>query len=142
MVKQALKSLCFVIREYSLYRIKSKDEYSLHSPLIFELYTCCIAKDKRNIRDKITDFFAKDCPIEKLESTNYDPEKLLKEIATKDDIVIIVEKIHQTRQAKEKWQKVLSDDRTVRVTIDFFSCGVIIRNKRFRQKQDYILKQK
>lgn len=50
----------FALRNYVRYRSKAKDEYSIHSPFIFDLFTKGLQKRSDNSQYKFVDAFAKE----------------------------------------------------------------------------------
>jgi hypothetical protein len=57
----------------------------------------------------------------------------------KDDCIIIFDGIYKNDKNYLSWQKIKQEKR-VFVCIDFYFLGIVIKNSRFKDKQNYILK--
>ncbi|MDO5760383.1 MAG: hypothetical protein Q4Q06_05105 [Bacteroidota bacterium] len=129
-----VKDMFFYFKEYLRYSLRAKDEYSVHSPLIFNLYT---KVKKRNIKEEITKYFGQSLVVQ-----TEDYQTIKDKLRENNPIIIIINDIHKRSSLFSLWKRVLEKEEIVFASIDFFSCGIIVRNERLLRRQDYILKRK
>lgn len=124
----------FYLKEYIKYCLKATNEYSVHSPLIFDMYSKIKAK---NIEEGIKEYFAKDMVIELS-----DYNTIIQKLRENKIIIIIIKDIHKTTGNYSVWEKINRIEKVAFVSIDFFSLGVIIKTESLLKRQHYILKSK
>lgn len=124
----------FKTKEYIFYSLKAKDEYSVHSPLVFDFYTTAVKNSKLSLKEKIGKYFSS-FAIEDCNSFSLINSKLQEE---SDNIIIIIENIHSNIRNHKQWKKIceLND---IFISIDFFSLGLIIKSSKLIKRQHYIL---
>lgn len=127
-----LKSIFFYLKEYFKYCLKATDEYSVHSPLIFDLYNNIKTK---NIEQGIKEYFSKDVVVEL-----FDYESVIRELKENKVIIIIIKDIRKTANKSSTWDKITRIENVAFVSIDFFRLGVIIKTESVLKRQHYILK--
>ncbi len=124
----------FYLKEYIKYCLKATNEYSVHSPLIFDLYSKIKTK---NIEQSIKKYFSKDIVIELS-----DYGSVIQKLRENKIIIIIIKDIHKTAGNYSVWEKINRIEKVAFVSIDFFSVGVIIKTESLLKRQHYILKRK
>lgn len=124
----------FYLKEYIKFCLRATNEYSVHSPLIFDMYSKIKAK---NIEQGIKKYFAKDIVIE---LSDYDI--IIQKLIENKSIIIIIKDIHKATGNYYVWEKINRIENVAFVSIDFFSIGVIIRTESLLKRQHYILKRK
>lgn len=129
-----LKNIFFYFKEYLKYCLKATDEYSIHSPLIFDLYNNIKTK---NIEQEIKDYFSKDVVVEL-----YDYDSIIQKLKEYKVIIIIIKDIHKTANKSSIWEKIKRMENVAFVSVDFFRLGVIIKTESVLKRQHYILKRK
>lgn len=124
----------FKTKEYILYLFKAKDEYSVHSPLVFDFYTKAVKNSKLSLKEKIGKYFSS-FTIEEYDSFSLIQPQLQEE---NPNVIIIIENIHSDISNHKQWKKIceLND---IFISIDFFSLGLIIKSSKLIKRQHYIL---
>lgn len=124
----------FKTKEYILYLFKAKDEYSVHSPLVFDFYTTTVKNSKLSLKEKIGKYFSS-FTIEEYDSFSLIQPQLQEE---NPNVIIIIENIHSDISNHKQWKKIceLND---IFISIDFFSLGLIIKSSKLIKRQHYIL---
>lgn len=124
----------FKTKEYIFYSLKAKDEYSVHSPLVFDFYTTAIKNSKLSLKEKIGKYFSS-FTIEEYDSFSLIQPQLQEE---NPNVIIIIENIHSDISNHKQWKKIceLND---IFTSIDFFSLGLIIKSSKLIKRQHYIL---
>ena len=118
----------FKTKEYIFYSLKAKDEYSVHSPLVFDFYTTTVKNSKLSLKE--TSFAIEDCNSFSLINSKLQEES--------DNIIIIIENIHSNIRNHKQWKRLCELD-DVFTSIDFFSLGLIIKSSKLIKRQHYIL---
>lgn len=124
----------FKTKEYIFYSLKAKDEYSVHSPLVFDFYTTAVKNSKLSLKEKIGKYFSS-FTIEEYDSFSLIQPQLQEE---NPNVIIIIENIHSDISNHKQWKKIceLND---IFISIDFFSLGLIIKSSKLIKRQHYIL---
>lgn len=127
----------FTQKHKLLHKLKKKNEYSIHSPYMFDLYNRLIKKNRTStakIIHLMEEEFGKENVF--LISSSY---KEYQNIQTKlnDNSIIIIEKPYSNKISYLEFQKMISDPRRV-VVVDLFSIGIISQNPKL-STQEYIL---
>lgn len=124
----------FKTKEYIFYSLKAKDEYSVHSPLVFDFYTTTVKNSKLSLKEKIGKYFSS-FTIEEYDSFSLIQPQLQEE---NPNVIIIIENIHSDISNHKQWKKIceLND---IFISIDFFSLGLIIKSSKLIKRQHYIL---
>lgn len=124
----------FKTKEYILYLFKAKDEYSVHSPLVFDFYTKAVKNSKLSLKEKIGKYFSS-FTIEEYDSFSLIQPQLQEE---NPNVIIIIENIHSDISNHKQWKRLCELD-DVFTSIDFFSLGLIIKSSKLIKRQHYIL---
>lgn len=127
----------FTQKHKLLHKLKKKNEYSIHSPYMFDLYNRLIKKNRTStakIIHLMEEEFGKENVF--LISSSY---KEYQNIQTKlnDNSIIIIEKPYSNKISYLEFQKMISDPRRV-VVVDLFTIGIIFQNPKL-STQEYIL---
>jgi hypothetical protein len=138
-----MKNHIFKILQYISYSIRAKDEYSLHSPFVYDFYANFIKRKKTLKGSKKQQIL---CHI-KTYLADYDIVTL-KELKDYDNIknsiknpftILLIEGIHNSKKSLELKNQIINDDNH-HITIDFFSVFLVINNPNIINNQNYILK--
>ncbi len=129
-----MSDLLFKLKEYIIYVYKAKDEYSIHSPLVFDFYTKAIKHKKSSVCQRTTDYFTKTC-IEKSNDFDFIDSSLKQE---DKNIVIIIENIHSNKNNSALWKSICEINSNF-ASLDFFSTGVLIKDTRLIKRNHSIL---
>ncbi|MBP1644699.1 MAG: hypothetical protein H6Q16_274 [Bacteroidetes bacterium] len=124
----------FTQKNKLLHNFKKKNEYSIHSPYMFDLYNRIIKKHKRNPLKLIHLFqeeFGKEDII--IISSSYDEFKTIQTIV-KDSSIIIIDKPYQSKYSYNEFLKIISDPRRI-VSIDLFKIGIIFQNSKLSPQE-------
>lgn len=124
----------FKTKEYIVYLLKAKDEYAIHSPLVFEFYTKAVKNSDLLLKEKIIKYFST-YAIEECNSSKFIDSKIKEE---NNNIIIIVDNIHSNINNNKQWEEVCESN-DVFTSIDFFSLGLIIKSNKLIKRQHYIL---
>lgn len=124
----------FKTKEYIFYFLKAKDEYSVHSPLVFDFYTTAVKNSKLSLKEKIGKYFSS-FTIEEYDSFSLIQPQLQEE---NPNVIIIIENIHSDISNHKQWKRLCELD-DVFTSIDFFSLGLIIKSSKLIKRQHYIL---
>lgn len=119
-----------------LHYIKKKNEYSIHSPYMFDIYNKLIKKNKNN-PSKLLNIFEKELGIGNIIkiSCSYIEFQKIQDIIS-GNIVIYIEEPYKDKNSYEEFKKILNDPRTI-VSIDLFNISLISRNTKLSH-QHYI----
>ena len=132
--------MIFKVFRYISFCVRSVDQHSVHSPIVYKLLTECIYKMDKKL-------FLKDMSIlEKSILHKYQDEfKVsyvnnifaadISEFTTKVDKIIIIKNIRNKNQYYH-WKKIIVDKK-IKVSLDFYYFGIIINKSENLQKQDY-----
>lgn len=114
--------------------LKAKDEYAIHSPLVFEFYTKAVKNSDLLLKEKIIRYFST-YAVEECNSSKFIDSKIKEET---NNIIIIVDNIHSNINNNKQWKEVCESN-DVFTSIDFFSLGLIIKSNKLIKRQHYIL---
>ena len=132
--------MIFKVFRYISFCVRSVDQHSVHSPIVYKLLTECIYKMDKKL-------FLKDMSIlEKSILHKYQDEfkvsyvnnifaEDISEFITKRDRIIIIKNIRNKNQYYH-WKKIIGDNK-IKVSLDFYYFGIIINKSKNLQKQDY-----
>lgn len=117
-----------------LHSIKKKNEFSIHSPYMFDLYNRLIKKHKRN-PIRLIHLFQEEFGEENIImiSSSYDEFQALQTIV-KDSSIIIIEKPYKSKDSYNEFLKIISDPRRI-VSIDLFKIGIIFQNSKLSPQE-------
>lgn len=134
-------NILFYIKSFISYSLKAKDEYSLHSPFMFDFFVNGVkAKWSVGFIDRVLSYF-KSVGIEwvlvdrnsfcerEIESLDFSPSNK----------AIIFKGIHSNKDKEFLW-KSLNNSEACRVCCDFFSYGIVFLTDKPLRKQSYILR--
>lgn len=124
----------FKTKEYIVYLLKAKDEYAIHSPLVFEFYTKAVKNSDLLLKEKIIKYFS-NYAVEECISSKFIDSKIKED---NNNIIIIVDNIHSNINNNKQWKEVCESN-DVFTSIDFFSLGLIIKSNKLIKRQHYIL---
>ncbi len=117
--------------------MRAKDEYAVHSPLIFDFYTKAIKGNKKDIKTRIQNYFNKDIVTEL-----YDYNEIVQKITKNGTLVIIMENIHRSLKNNSLWQKIIRMENIAFTSMDLFCLGILIKNEKLLKRQHYVLRRK
>ncbi|MBR1769394.1 MAG: hypothetical protein IJ748_02955 [Bacteroidales bacterium] len=137
-----IKHILFKNKQIFTFFCRAKDEYSLHSPLVFDFYTKAIRKRKDTLEQAVLRYFSPKCKTDFFIAEDELSGQISKALQGDEDRVIFVKNIRKTKNNLALWHKIKSIRGIVFVSIDFYSSGLIIKNRNLKKKQDYILKSK
>jgi len=132
-----IKDNFFYITGYFKYCMRAKDEYAVHSPLIFDFYTKAIKGNKKDIKTRIQNYFNKDIVTEL-----YDYNEIVQKITKNGTLVIIMENIHRSLKNNSLWQKIIRMENIAFTSMDLFCLGILIKNEKLLKRQHYVLRRK
>ncbi len=153
----------FFLKSYTCYKFKAKDEYSLHSPFMFDFFVNGLkkackdseivfneeifvnapkSKSARKFLFKTISYLqSKDIEILYIDKDNFVQDKLEKINNCNNNTAIIIEGIYKDKSKNELW-KSLQDNKDIKLCCDFFSFGIIFLTDKPLKKQNYILRKK
>ena len=113
---------------YLKYRLKSQGKFRLHSPFVYDFYEEVLERIthenwREELRNKLNLFLLSK-----------------KDVFKENDIYIIEEDIHLTKEKERKWDAMKNMD-DVRLTIDCYYFGILFKMER-KEKQHFILRSK
>lgn len=117
----------FQLKQRLKHYFKKKDEYSIHSPFMFDLYNKTIKK-YRNKPTKLILKLKEEYGIENILQITCE-YNIYQEIQnqTTEDTIIIVKKPYKNKATCQEFQKIITDPRAI-VSIDFFKIAIILQN--------------
>ncbi len=153
----------FFQKSYLCYKFKAKDEYSLHSPFMFDFFvnglkTSCKnseiifvpelekripkAKSLRKFLFKTFRYLkSKEMELLYIDSESFVKENLEQIMACNLNTAVVIEGIHKNKLKNELW-KSLQANENFKICCDFFSFGIIFLTDKPLKKQNYILRKK
>ena len=113
---------------YLKYCLKSQGKFRLHSPFVYDFYEEVLERIthenwREELRNKLNLFLLSK-----------------KDVFKENDIYIIEEDIHLTKEKERKWDAMKNMD-DVRLTIDCYYFGILFKMER-KEKQHFILRSK
>ena len=153
----------FFLKNYICYKFNAKDEYSLHSPFMFDFFVNGLKKPCKNsdiafneeifvnipkskssrkfLFKTVSYLQSKDIEILYIDKDNFVQDKLEKIKNCNNNTAIIIEGIYKDKSKNELW-KSLQDNKDIKLCCDFFSFGIIFLTDKPLKKQNYILRKK
>lgn len=153
----------FYTKQYLKYKFLSKDEYSLHSPLMFDFFTkglkkSCKNKDisfdscleklipnnkrKRKFLFKVFEYFkSQGFQVIYVPNKDFTLEKLEVLKNCKPNMAIVIEKIYKEREKLMLWKEIKAN-KEFKLCCDFFDFGLVLLTDRPLKKQNYVLRKK
>ena len=117
-----------------LHSIKKKNEFSIHSPYMFDLYNRLIKKHKRN-PIRLIHLFQEEFGEKNiiLISSSYDEFQAIQTVLIETSIIII-DKPYQCKESYNEFLKIISDPRRI-VIIDLLKIGIIFQNSKLSPQE-------
>lgn len=156
-------SIFFYTKQYLIYKLSAKDEYSLHSPLMFDFFTkglkkSCRNKDvsfdscfenlipnnkrKRKFLFKVFEYFkSQGFQVIYVPNKDFTLEKLEVLKNCKPNMAIVIEKIYKEREKLMLWKEIKAN-KEFKLCCDFFDFGLVLLTERPLKKQNYVLRKK
>lgn len=156
-------SIFFKTKHYLRYKFLAKNEYSLHSPFMFDFFTkglkkSCKNKDicfearfesliskskaKRKFLFKAFEYLkAQGFEIIYVGNESFSQESIADLRLCKENTAIFIEGIYKERENLELWERIQADE-GFKLCCDFFDFGVIFFTSKPLKKQNYILRKK
>lgn len=153
----------FYTKQYLIYKLSAKDEYSLHSPLMFDFFTkglkkSCKNKDisfdscleklipnnkrKRKFLFKVFEYFkSQGFQVIYVPNKDFTLEKLEVLKNCKPNMTIVIEKIYKEREKLMLWKEIKTN-KDFKLCCDFFDFGLVLLTDRPLKKQSYVLRKK
>jgi len=119
------------------YYFNKKDEYSIHSPFMFDLYIKTIKENRKNpqkLIKKLEEEYGKDSIIQISCDYNVFQETHKQDTENK---ILIIENPYKNKDTYQDFKKIIHDPRTI-VSIDFFKIALIFQNHKL-SPQHYCL---
>lgn len=153
--------ILFLTKNFLRYSLKAKDEYSLHSPFMFDFFVkglkkpckkrdICFdshleslipnCKSSRKFLFKAFEYF-KSQAIEVVYVKNEDfcLEKIKDFSSYNTNTAIVIEGIYKNKDKNEIWKSLLVNE-DIKLCCDFFSFGIVFLTDKPLKKQNYILR--
>ena len=153
----------FYTKQYLKYKFLAKDEYSLHSPLMFDFFTkglkkscknkdisfdSCLeklipnSKKKRKFLFKVFEYFkSHGFQVIYVPNKDFTLEKLEVLNNCKPNMAIVIEKIYKEREKLMLWKEIKAN-KDFKLCCDFFDFGLVLLTDRPLKKQSYVLRKK
>lgn len=150
-------------KQYLRYKLSAKDEYSLHSPLMFDFFTkglkkSCKSKDisfdscfeslipnskrKRKFLFKVFEYFkSQGFQVIYVPNEDFTLAKLEVLKNCKTNTAIVIEKIYKEREKITLWKEIKAN-KDFKLCCDFFDFGLVLLTDRPLKKQNYVLRKK
>ncbi|MBP1629835.1 MAG: hypothetical protein H6Q15_728 [Bacteroidetes bacterium] len=128
----------FRLKDRINYFIKAKNEHSIHSPFMFELYCKTIKKNRRNpnqIINKLIEEFGEE-NILHINPSSKELENLSSKINHKS--IIIIKEPHCSQSSLEEYRKIILQPKLI-VNVDLYNIGISFCNTKLK-RQNYTLK--
>ena len=153
----------FYTKQYLRYKLSAKDEYSLHSPLMFDFFTKGLKKSYKNNDISFDSYFENVIPKSKrkrkflfkvfeyfksqgfqviyVQNEDFTLEKLEDLKSYKLNTAIVIEKIYKEREKLTLWKEIKTN-KEFKLCCDFFDFGLVLLTDRPLKKQNYILRKR
>ncbi len=153
----------FYTKQYLRYKLSAKDEYSLHSPLMFDFFTKGLKKSYKNNDISFDSYFENVIPKSKrkrkflfkvfeyfksqgfqviyVQNEDFTLEKLEDLKSYKLNTAIVIEKIYKEREKLTLWKEIKAN-KEFKLCCDFFDFGLVLLTDRPLKKQNYILRKR
>lgn len=153
----------FFQKSYLCYKFKAKDEYSLHSPFMFDFFVNGLKLSCKNsdivfspemearipkakfLREFLFKTFrylkSKEIDLIYIDSESFVKENLEQIKNCNSETAIVIEGIYNDKLKNELW-KSLQADENFKICCDFFYFGIIFITDKPLKKQNYILRKK
>lgn len=127
----------FQLKQRLKHHFKKKDEYSIHSPFMFDLYNKTIKKHRNNptkIILKLKEEYGQENIIQI--PCEYNTYQEIQNQTT-EETIIIVKKPYKNKDSYKEFKKIITDPRVV-VSVDCFKIGLVLQNHKL-SPQHYCL---
>lgn len=141
-MKKYRKNILFHSRQRVWYAIHSKDEYSIHSPFLFDLFTKGLKHKHKPLEENICEYLKHRMPIALLNIKEANMDSLDKILHTKDEVAIIISQIRKTPEYFSQWRSIVKTLQDNVFTLEFYKVGVIIQSNKFLRSQHLVLKKR
>lgn len=150
----------FFLRSYFRYRLRAKDEYSLHSPFMFDFFVKglkkpCRAKDicfdskleaiapqsrsKRKFLFKAFQYFnSQAIEVVYIRNEDFSLDCVERFSSYSSNTAIVIEGIYKNKAKNDLWKSLLVNG-DMKLCCDFFSFGIVFLTDKPLKKQNYIL---
>lgn len=126
----------FEIKHWFIHILKAKNEHSLHSPFMFELYYSCIKNKSKQI-EKLIISLGKHYSKDNINIVN-NIEEIIEILPKSEDKILIYPSQYKNKSRKTEFKEIINSPNT-RVIVDLFSLALIINNPKLK-KQYYRLR--
>ncbi|MDR1725737.1 MAG: hypothetical protein LBR28_05035 [Bacteroidales bacterium] len=127
----------FKFKNYLKYIYKAKNEYSIHSPFMFETYLKCIkGKTEKEMIEKLNERFK--CEVLNMPLNTNMEEYVLNTLKSKNPCMFYLKRIYRDRETFKQWEY-LRQQKCITLDINFYYAGLILV-KNGLKRQSYILK--
>lgn len=126
----------FEIKHWFIHILKAKNEYSIHSPFMFELYNSCIKNKSKHI-EKLIISLGKHYSKDNINIVN-NIEEIIEILPQCEDKILIYPSQYKNKSRKTEFKEIINSPNT-RVIVDLFSLALIINNPKLK-KQYYRLR--
>lgn len=141
-MKKNRKHILFHSKQRIWYAFHSKDEYSIHSPFLFDLFTKGLKQKHKPIEDKICEYLKHKMPIVSLNIKDADSNTVNNILHKEDEIAIIISQIRKTPEYFSQWRNIVNKQQNNIFTLEFYKVGVIIQSSKFLRSQHLVLKKR
>lgn len=126
----------FEIKHWFIHILKAKNEHSLHSPFMFELYNSCIKNKSKQI-EKLIISLGKHYSKDNINIVN-NIEEIIEILPKSEDKILIYPSQYKNKSRETEFKEIINSPNT-RVIVDLFSLALIINNPKLK-KQYYRLR--
>lgn len=126
----------FKLKHWFIHILKAKNEHSLHSPFMFELYNSCIKNKSKQI-EKLIISLGKHYSKDNIKTVN-NIEEIIEILPQCEDKILIYPSQYKNKSRKTEFKEIINSPNT-RVIVDLFSLALIINNPKLK-KQYYRLR--
>lgn len=126
----------FKLKHWFIHILKAKNEHSLHSPFMFELYNSCIKNKSKQI-EKLIISLGKHYSKDNINIVN-NIEEIIEILPKSEDKILIYPSQYKNKSRKTEFKEIINSPNT-RVIVDLFSLALIINNPKLK-KQYYRLR--
>lgn len=141
-MKKKNKNTTFRFKQKLWYIYHAKDEYSIHSPFLFDLFIKAVKHRKTSLEKSLTSYLQQTMLVYSFSCNEKNISNIHSLRNNNDNIAIFIHNIRTCPNNLRIWQDLQKNNKQTCFFLDFFSFGVIIQSKNFKISQSFILKKR